>query len=132
MYNPYTPYQYQNPYTQQNAQFNTYNSSRQEITKVNGEGGAKAYQMPPNSSVLLLDESEPLIWLKQTDGAGYPSISAFKITPYQRENISDNLERRIKRLEELILSESNTCDTKQSEPGESIIKSKSNQSNNKQ
>ena len=32
---------------------------RSEIVKVNGENGARAYQLAPNSSALLLDESAP-------------------------------------------------------------------------
>ena len=36
--------------------------------------------MPPNSSIILLDESAPLIWLKMNDGAGYPTI-----TPYRND-----------------------------------------------
>ena len=44
---------------------------RSEIVKVNGENGARAYQLAPNSSALLLDESSPIVWLVQSDGAGY-------------------------------------------------------------
>ena len=39
--------------------------------------------MPPNSSIILLDESAPLIWLKMTDGAGYSTI-----TPYRKEPLT--------------------------------------------
>lgn len=76
----------------------------QQIVKVNGENGANAYQMAPNSSALLLDEKEPLVYLVQTDGAGYKSISAYTITKYIPEppvNVA-TLEERIKRLEEYI------------------------------
>ena len=51
------------------------NQQRMEIVRVNGENGARAYQMPPNSNVLLLDESAPLVWLVQTDGAGYKTVA---------------------------------------------------------
>ena len=37
--------------------------------------------MSPNSSIILLDESAPLIWLKMTDGAGYPTITPYRIEP---------------------------------------------------
>ena len=49
--------------------------NRMEVIKVNGEPGARAFNMPPNSSVLLLDESAPIVWLKTTDGAGYASLN---------------------------------------------------------
>lgn len=49
---------------------NVNNFPRYEIIKVKGQNGAEAFQMAPNSQVLLLDENDPLIWFVQTDGAG--------------------------------------------------------------
>lgn len=117
LYNPYNsntlnPAQAGNPYQP---------VTKQEIIRVNGENGAKAYQMPPNSSALLLDETQPLIWLKQTDGAGYPTVTAYKIEPYTPEAtaaVSSDLERRVKKLEEII-NESYSFDAKQLKPRES-------------
>lgn len=83
---------------------------RQDIVKVNGRNGAEAYQLAPNSSALLLDESMPVVWLKQTDGAGYPSLTPYKITPYQPDPPIDikSLEERIMKLEEMVNEKSNT------------------------
>lgn len=77
---------------------------RMEIIRVNGEGGARAYQMPPNSNALLLDEANPLVWLVQTDGAGYKTVTPYTITPYQAAPVPDlgTLEQRITRLEGMI------------------------------
>lgn len=74
---------------------------RNEIIKVNGEGGAMAYQMQPNSSVLLLDETAPIVWLKTTDGAGYPSLVAYDIVPHKKEEqiINEQLTDRVEKLE---------------------------------
>ena len=47
-----------------------------QVVKVNGENGARAYQIGPNSSALLLDESGALVWLCTTDGAGYKTVTA--------------------------------------------------------
>ena len=58
--------------------------SKFEVIRVNGKNGAEAFQMPPNSSIILLDESAPLIWLKMTDGAGYPTIQYIR-----RQRVSD-------------------------------------------
>ena len=82
------------------------NLPRQEIIRVNGENGAKAYQLPPNSSALLLDESAPLVWLIQTDGAGYKTTTPYTITPYQAQPAPDynSLAERIQRLEDMINS----------------------------
>ena len=77
---------------------------RMEIIKVNGRNGANAFGMPPNSQALLLDETAPIVWLKQTDGAGYASITPYSITPYQEAPALDlsSLEGRISRLEDII------------------------------
>lgn len=77
---------------------------RMEIIRVNGEGGARAYQMPPSSNALLLDEANPLVWLVQTDGAGYKTVTPYTITPYQAAPAPDlgTLEQRITRLEGMI------------------------------
>lgn len=66
------------------------------------ENGARAFGMAPNSSVLLLDETAPLVWLKTTDGAGYPTLTPYTITPYHAAPPVDvnALEQRIARLEE--------------------------------
>lgn len=88
------------------------NLQRQEIVKVNGQNGARAFQMAPNSSALLLDESAPIIWLVQTDGAGYKTEVPYSITPYQAQPEPDynSLDERISRLEEII-------NGKKSDPG---------------
>lgn len=95
--NPYSanPYSYRLP---------TY-----EIVKVNGRGGANAFQMGANSSILLLDETDNVVWLAQTDGAGYKTVTPFKITPYTEQNVLDvsaitakieELEKEVKELKE--------------------------------
>lgn len=78
--------------------------AKQDVIRVNGKGGAEAFVLPPNSSVLLLDETSPLVWLKTTDGAGYPSLTPYTITPYKEEPMPDykTLSDRIAKLEEII------------------------------
>lgn len=105
---PYQP----NPFNPQlNPQLNT-QPQRTDIIHVNGENGAKAYQMAPNSNILLLDDTAPIIWLKQTDGAGYPSLTPYSITPYQPEPPIDlkALEDRLSRLEARLDDESNVTE----------------------
>ena len=93
MINPYL--QSQRPYQQQ---------PRQEVVKVNGENGARAFQMPPNSSALLLDESGVIVWLVTTDGAGYKSVAPFDISPHEAAPAPDysSLEQRISALERMV------------------------------
>ena len=72
-----------------------------QVVKVNGENGAKAYQMGANSSALLLDESGLLVWLVTSDGAGYRTVTAYDITPHQSAPAPDfgSLETRISDIE---------------------------------
>lgn len=125
MYN----YPYPTPYT---AQYQgSFNQSlqlpppRQEIVKVNGKNGAEAYQLGINSSVLLLDETAPIVWLKTTDGGGYPTVTPYSITPYQPEPPVDikSIESRIKRLEDM-LDESHFSTIKPTEnaPADTAVK----------
>lgn len=88
-----------------------------EVIRVNGEAGARAYQMQSNSSVLLLDQSAPIVWLAQTDGAGYKTVTPYSITPYQpAPEVNVNaLEARIKRLEDVINGQSNSRGDEQPE-----------------
>lgn len=105
MYNPYQPYV----------------GSNQQIIKVNGLNGANAYQLMPNSSTLLLDESAPRLFLAQTDGAGYKTITAYKLEPYVEEKQPDisELSDRISKLEEIVNAKSNTSSNKKKQTTES-------------
>lgn len=89
---------------------------RYDVIRVNGKGGADAFQMAPNSSVLLLDTSAPVVWLKSTDGAGYPTCTPYSITPYQPDppvNQTDLL-ARVERLEAILNAKSDSSNVKQS------------------
>ena len=76
----------------------------QQVVRVNGENGARAFQMGPNSSALLLDESGLMIWAVTSDGAGYKTVQAYDIAPHQVQPAPDyaDIESRIKRLEEIV------------------------------
>lgn len=107
-------YQYQYPYGNNNYMNIGQQTmpqpqlQQQQIIKVNGENGARAYQMMANSSVLLLDENNPIVWLAQTDGAGYKTVTPYSITPYAPPEAPDfnGLSDRLKRLEEIIYAKS--------------------------
>lgn len=83
---------------------------QQQICRVNGENGARAYQMAPNSSALLLDENAPIVWLAQTDGAGYKTVAAYEIKPYEPKPAPDldDIVTRLTRLEEKINESDNS------------------------
>lgn len=80
-----------------------------KVVRVSGRPGAEAFQMPPNSEVLLLDETAPVVWLKTTDGAGYPRLSAYDITIHEEATVDyKSIEERLKRLEEIINDKSDS------------------------
>ena len=56
-----------------------------QLIKVSGLEGAKAYQMPPNSAAALFHESEDILYVKTTDGAGFPTIRTFRFEPFEVE-----------------------------------------------
>ena len=85
--------------------------SQQEIIRVNGRNGAMSIQMAPSSSVLVLDETAPLVWLCQTDGAGDLTVTPFDIAPHQEApQVSVNdLSARLARLEEIVNGKSDAA-----------------------
>ena len=107
------------PYQSQPAQ------PTSQVVKVNGENGARAYQLGANSSALLLDESGLLVWLVMSDGAGYKTVTAYDITPHEAIPAPDfgSLENRIKRLEEIVNGTSrNTANVSKKQSNDSIRK----------
>lgn len=102
-------YPYQNNQYLQNLML----PQQQEVVKVNGKNGVDAFQLAPNSSALLLDTTASIVWLVQTDGAGYKTSTPYDITPHipEEEVQYKSLEERISKLEETINAKSNTKPT---------------------
>lgn len=64
--------------------YSMYNQNNvQNLIRVNGIEGAKAYQMYPNSTVALFDNNDDIMYIKTTDGANFPSIRKFAFTEVQ-------------------------------------------------
>lgn len=74
---------------QQQAQMPQFMPGRQQLIKVTGIEGAKAYQMPPNSVVPLFDADNDIMYVKSTDGAGFPTIRAFAFQPVENPQPND-------------------------------------------
>lgn len=86
--NPYAALMGQTMYNQsQNNQQFFPPEPTQNLIRVNGINGAKAYQMPANSTVALFDSNNDVMYVKSTDGAGFPSIRTFSFTEL-KEDIS--------------------------------------------
>lgn len=82
--NPYAPLMgqqnqqfYNQPYQQQ---IQNIQQEPQNLIRVNGIEGARAYNMPPNSTVALFDDNEDIMYIKTTDCAGFASTRKFSFT----------------------------------------------------
>lgn len=74
------------------------------ILKVSGINGVNALNLAPNTSVLALDETAPIVWLVSADGAGYKTPTPYDITPHkdQQAAMQSNFEERLTRLEQIV------------------------------
>ena len=95
---PYNPYisSYQ---MAQSAQYqaplqscNTGNGSG--ITFVNGIEGAKGYQLPPNSTVILMDSENSKFYVKTTNNVGLASIEGYK---FEKDTVEDKSDIYVKK-----------------------------------
>lgn len=85
-----------------------------EIIKVNGQAGAQSLRLAPNSGLIAMDTTAPVVWLCQADGAGYFTPEPFSIIPYQAATPESDIEKRLARLEGIILG--SESDDGQSQP----------------
>ena len=107
MYNNYTnPYNFGgNPLMPSMQQQVPQSLPKTDLITVNGENGANAYMMAPNSKAALFDTTAPILFVKTTDGAGYATVEAFDLTPHKSIQLKDyvsELESRIAKLEEAV------------------------------
>lgn len=86
-------------YIPQKNQFSSYfnpatgaSASTNNIVWVQGIEGAKAWQLTPNSMVILLDsEAEGKMYIKVSDNIGMSSLRIFNYTEELQNNTSDNV-----------------------------------------
>nr|DAE53768.1 MAG TPA: hypothetical protein [Caudoviricetes sp.] len=113
-------YQNFNPYIGGYAYANPYNpvQQKQTIAKVNGKNGADMYQLPPNSEALLLDETAPIVWLIQTDSAGYKTATAFDLVAHKEATPAtlQDLMERVEALEREVKSNNGKSNSRKVEP----------------
>lgn len=79
-----------------------------DILKVSGINGVNALNLAPNTSVLALDETAPIVWLISADGAGYKTPTPYDITPHKDEQKlkANDIETRLSRLEQIVNEQS--------------------------
>ena len=86
-----------------------------DVLKVSGINGVNALNLAPNTSVLALDETAPIVWFVSADGAGYKTPTPYDITPHkdEAEVKTNDIEKRLSRLEQIVNEQS---DFKSNEP----------------
>ena len=98
--NPYANLLAQNQYyPQMNNQQIFPQEQTQNLIRVNGIDGAKTYQMSANSTVALFDSNEDIMYIKTTDGAGFPSIRTFNFVEIKQNEKSSGSQDYISRQE---------------------------------
>ena len=96
--NPYAALMGYNPQSPQNM-FSPQLEPAQNLVRVNGVDGAKAYQMPANSTVALFDANEDIMYIKTTDGAGFPAIRLFRFEELKQDTAQEVKQDYISRQE---------------------------------
>lgn len=112
----YNPYLQGSPYYQPNSQ-NLYSQAPQQqnilppmqILTASGKASIDALRMSPNSSVLIADNTAPIIWKCVSDGLGNVTSEPFDVLPHkdeakvEQENtlaLINDMNTRLKRLED--------------------------------
>jgi hypothetical protein len=100
MYSPYpNPYNY----VQSNA-FQQNILPQQQIIQVNGKASVDTMQLAPNSSLLAMDTSAPIVWMCVSDGIGKVTATPYDITVHKEEPPVDikSVEQRLNNIESII------------------------------
>lgn len=74
---------------------------QQQIIQVNGKASVDTIQLAPNSSVLVMDTSAPIVWMCVSDGVGKVTSTPYSITLYKEEPPVDlkSIEHRLIAIE---------------------------------
>ena len=119
MFNPYP-----NPY----GVFQNQNVlPQQQIIQVNGKASVDSMQLAPNSSLLAMDTSAPIVWMCISDGVGRVSATPYDIVIHKEPAPPDvkNIEERLLAIESTIAE----MEKKYDKPDASKFKPKQNYAN---
>lgn len=72
---------------------------QQQVLQANGKASIDALRMAPNSSVLIMDTTAPLVWLCTSDSLGNVTPSPYDITPHKDAPEPDSIEARLTAVE---------------------------------
>ena len=77
---------------------------QQQIIQVSGKASVDTIQLAPNSSVLLMDTTAPIVWMCVSDGVGKVTSTPYDITVHKEKPPIDvdSIEQRISNIEKII------------------------------
>lgn len=73
----------------------------QQVLQANGKQSIDGLRMAPNSSVLVMDTTAPIVWLCTSDGLGNVTSAPYDITPHKDAKPAEigDLESRLATVE---------------------------------
>lgn len=91
---------YQNPFFQPNNP----PLQPQQVVQVNGKASVEQLKLAPNSSLLAMDTTAPIVWLCKTDTVGSIQAIPYDITPHiEKPPVDVNaLEERLIAIETML------------------------------
>ena len=92
-YYPYSPNYFQTPAPDQLAQLRqNFQPQTPAIVWVQNEVEAMNYLVAPNSAVTLWDSNSPVVYLKQTDASGKPSMKTYDLVERTQKPVQQSVE----------------------------------------
>ena len=92
-YYPYSPNYFQTPAPDQLAQLRqNFQPQTPAIVWVQNEAEAMNYLVAPNSAVTLWDSNSPVVYLKQTDASGKPSMKTYDLVERTQKPVQQSVE----------------------------------------
>ena len=85
--NPYQQQYYPNSAQAQQMQQIQQQTAQPSICWVSGDREAAAYPVAPNNAVALWSQTEPVVYLKQADATGKPSMKIYDLV--ERSSVSE-------------------------------------------
>lgn len=86
--------QIQNQFNNQYPQYNNPLPLNNQIIFVQGETGAKAYQIPNNTTILLMSSESNEFFIKTTDSSGFPTIRKFTFQEHQNQEYQNQEQQK--------------------------------------
>lgn len=98
----------------------------QHVTQVNGKASVDQIRLAPNSSLLAMDTTAPIVWLCVSDSVGSITSCAYDITPHKEKPPVDvsALEERLIAIETMLAE----MEKKNDKSNVAVSKSKGEQS----